>query len=400
VTAPRRRATSLTALALSVALPLAMTTGAGLPVARAADAADRVPAAVSAAWLAALLTDGERMVSRDFDLDDVDLTLDVLLGLAAARSAGIEQRRILAWFSDGVADHVGTAAEATYVATAAKGALAAMAVGADPRAVGGVDLIALLAGRVGASGRLTDRGTLGDLSSSASQALAVLALHRAGADPTVTARAATFLAGTACADGGFAAELDADDCSASIVPTALALQALAAAGGQDEVLATGTATLLALLDTGVRDPDVPEGWQLGLAAQALRALAEPDAAQQLTELLLDRLDGCEGQASGALLDEQDPIRATIGALLAASGTTLSTLGDDASTAGTGLLDCALTAAETAPVPTEPSGDGDPDVVPDGGAGPTPIALGLTLLVLLAVAGVPVLRRLRAERDGG
>jgi hypothetical protein len=397
MSARRRIATSM-ALALVLLPPPASTTAALLPAARAADATAPVPASASAAWLAALLTDGERMVSRDFDIDDVDLTLDVVLGLVAARSAGIEQQRILAWFSAGVEEHVGSAADATYVAVTAKAALAVMSTGGDPRVVGEVDLIALLLGQVGADGRVSDRGALGDLSSTASQSLAVLALDRAGADAATTGRAASFLARTACLDGGFSVELAGDVCAAGIVPTALALQALAATSSHDDVLARGTATLLALLDTATWDSGIPEGWQLGLAAQALRATGEDTAAQRLTATLIDRLDGCERQGSGALLDEQDPVRATVGVLLAASASTMSTLDGGAPAPVASLLDCSAAESPAAADLGEQGTDDTAATAADGGPGLAPVAIGLVLLVLVAAVGLPVLRRLRAEHE--
>jgi hypothetical protein len=396
---PSRREATALVLTLALALALPTTTGVNLSAAHAEETGAPVPPAASAAWLAALLTDGERMVSRDFDIDDVDLTLDVLLGLAAARSASVEQQRILTWFSAGVAEHVGTAASATYVATTAKAALAAMAIGADPRVIGDVDLVALLLGRVDTNGRVTDRGGLGDLSSTASQALAVLALDRAGADAATTARAAAFLAATACADGGFAAELDTDACTATIVPTALALQALAATGGHDDALAAADAALAGMLEGGMLDAAAPEGWQLGLASQALRAVGEEDAAQRLADALIDRLDGCDGQASGALLDDRDPVRATIGVLLAASGATLTTLSNAGPTAGAPLLDCTASAAsEPDATQSATPGDDASAEMTEVGTGLTPVAIGLVLLALVTVAGLPVIRRLRAESD--
>ena len=156
----RRRLVTTFVAAFSIAL---MGTAAGA-------APTAVPPEATAAWLAGLLTDDERMVSRDFGIDDVDLTLDVLLGLAASGSAGDTQTRVLAWFARDIAEHVGTASDATYVAVSAKGALAAMALGADPRDVGGEDLIALLTARIDDEGRVRDRGVLGDLSSTTSQA--------------------------------------------------------------------------------------------------------------------------------------------------------------------------------------------------------------------------------------
>lgn len=396
--APRRGA--LVTLLIAILL---VATGTDPSAARAdADAPTgvaTVPPAASAAWLADVLTDGERMVSRDFGFDEVDLTLDVLLGLAASGAAGDVQERVLAWFTRDIAEHIGTAVDATYVAATAKGALAVMTFGADPRAVGGVDLIALLDDRVGTDGRVRDRGVLGDLSSTTSQALAVLALARAGADPVVTARASTMLAGTACDDGGFPAEFAVTPCTSALTETALAVQALAAAGGHDDAVRSGAAAIALLLDAGTLDERTPQGWQHGLAAQALRAAGESERAAGLTDALVTALDGCDGQASGALLDPLDPVRATVGVLLASSGATLTTLDGSSSSPDARPLDCTPAVTDDGTVAADVIAPADDDAEAEGptSSRTAPVLIALTLLVALVSAGFPLVRRARQER---
>jgi hypothetical protein len=391
----------LAATLVLVLVPLA-SLHATLRPASAADAPS-VPASASAAWLTGLLTDGERMVRRDLAIDDVDLTLDVLLGLAASDAAGDVQRRMLAWFAREIGTHVGTASDAVHVAVTAKGALAAMALGADPRAVGGEDLVALLVGRVGDDGRVSDRGALGDLSSTASQSFAVLALARAEVDEATVRSASDLLASVACEDGGFPDELVSATCASSLTATALAVQALATVGGHDAAVRAGAAAIAARLDATAFDEDLPQGWQLGLAAQALRAAGDLPRAATVTEGLLAALDGCDGQASGALLDPSDPVRATIGALLAASGATLATLDGTASTQDAPPLDCTPADAReddggavAAPSPSAGSDTG----VDDGSSRRSravPAFVAALLLVALLGAGVPALRRMRRDR---
>jgi hypothetical protein len=63
-----------------------------------------------------------------------------------------------------------------------------------------VDVLARLRALITPSGRFSDKSSFGDFSNGFSQSYAVLTLARAGSVPPA---AVSFLAGTACPDGGF-----------------------------------------------------------------------------------------------------------------------------------------------------------------------------------------------------
>jgi hypothetical protein len=399
-----RRTAAAVALALAAA-----TIGAGGPSAAALDAPDdRVPAAASAAWLVGLLGPDAVLVDPALGVEDVDATLDLLLGLVASGAAGDTRDAVADRLAADAAVHTGATIDATFVSATAKLVLALDAAGRDPRDAAGTDLVAILAGRVGTDGRATDRAALGDLATPASQALAVLALVRSGADAALVLRAADALAVSACADGGVPAEFDAEPCTTGPVATALAAAALAAAAdaaGADAALAAARDDALTVLVGLNADGDLGP-WAAGLTATALRSVGRDGEADAVAAALAARIDGCDGGATAAVADDADPLRATVGVLLATSGRTLVDLTADVAAATATPLDCS------------PGGDG-PDAVADdegdaveaagaddasstdddaGDAGGAPtVLLAAAVLGLAVLAGVPVLRRSR-RRD--
>ncbi len=373
----------------------------------AASASGPVPPAASADWLVGLLGPEDAVVDPALGVVDVDATLDLLLGLVASGAAG----DALGAVADGLAAdadlHTGGTLGATFVSATAKLVLALDAAGRDPRDAGGIDLVALLAGRVGTDGRATDRSDLGDLATPSSQALTVLALDRAGVDAAVVLRAADALAVAACADGGVPAEFDADPCAPDPVATALGAAALAAAAdaaGADAALAAARDDALRLLldldASGDLDP-----WAAGLTATALRGADRGAEADALADGLAALVDGCDGGATAAVVAAEDPLRATVGVLLAGAGTTLRELDAAAATAGAATLDCtaategddASAAADTADVDdVGPASEGE-DVTASGAGRPPAAVLAAAVLAAAVLAGLPVLRRAR-RRD--
>jgi hypothetical protein len=77
---------------------------------------------------------------------------------------------------------------------------------------------------------------------------------------------------------------------------------------------------------------------------------------------------------------------------------MSTLDGGAPAPVASLLDCTAAESPAAADPGEQDTDDTAAAAPDGGPGLAPFAIGLVLLVLVAAAGLPVLRRLRAERE--
>lgn len=383
-----------------------VTALAGGPAARAATPpAGAVPAAASAAWLAGLLGPEAAVVDPALEVVDVDATLDLLLGLTASGGAGDVRDTVAARLAADAELHTGGTIGATFVSVTAKLVLALDAAGRDPRDAGGTDLVALLAARVGADGRAADRSDLGDLSTPASQALTVLALDRTGTDPALVLRAADALATAACLDGGLPAEFGADPCTTDPVATALGAAALAAAAdaaGADVALGAGRddalAVLLSLDAAGDLDP-----WPAGLTATALRAAGRDDAATALTTALVARVDGCDGGATAAVTSSPDPLRATVGVLLATAATTLTELDGTGAAPGLEPLGCGTTGDDTTGGAGGADGTGSVDpVTADGdasgaGGGTAPdrgiaVTVAGLVLALALLAGIPVVRR--------
>jgi len=164
-------------------------------------------------------------------------TIDAVIALAAAGAAPDRAapggRLSSAYLAEQATDYAARGPSA-----AGKLAVGAIALGADPRAFGGVDLVALLEGAYDAgTGRFGAGGTW-------DQAWAVLGL--AAADATVPPAAVAALIGAASPAGGwgFAAGAEAPDADS----TGLALQALGAAGVPpgDKAVRDGVLALRAL----------------------------------------------------------------------------------------------------------------------------------------------------------
>ena len=390
-----------------LAAALLLVTPHATAAAATAGPSDGVPPTASAAWLTGLLGPGAVVVDPALEVDDVDATLDLLLGLVASGGAGDTVSAVADALVADLDRHTGADLGATFVSATAKLTLGLAAAGRDPRDLDGTDLVDLLADRVGTDGRARDRSDLGDLSTPASQALAVLALDRAGADPALVLSAADALAVAACADGGVPAEFAAEPCVADPVTTALAAAALAAAAdaaGTDAALAAARdAAIAALPDAaaaGTADP-----WAAGLTVTALRASGRDAEADALAAGLAQRVDGCDGGATAAVVDAADPLRATVGVLLATSGATLTEL-TRGEGAGAIPLDCSpepdgAAAASDDGAASTPSPDAaapDATTGDDGGAGgPVAVVVATAVLAIAVLAGVPVLRRTR-RRD--
>jgi len=415
----RLRVTRVPTARRAVALLLASFVSVVAPTpARAQGAAEAVavPSSATAAWLVGLLGPDAMVVDPALGIEDVDATLDLLLGLVASGAAGPTREAVADRLIADVASHTGTGLDATFVAATAKLALVLPAAGRDARDVGGTDLVALLSGRVGTDGRARDRSALGDLSTPRSQALTVLALARAGADPTVLLRAADALAGAACPDGGMPAEFDPASCTTDAPTTALAAAAFAASAsgvGADVALAdardAALGVLLARDAAGDLDP-----WSAGVTTTALRAVGRDAEADAIADGLTSRLDGCSGGATAALIDA-DPLRATVGALLAASGATLIDLTADGAGPPAAPLDCTPDAAAgtgAAEGSGATGGSGASDEAASGGTSDgaaadaasrrvTPAVVAVAVLGMVLLAGIPVVRSARRrERATG
>ena len=157
-----------------------------------------------------------------------------------------------------------------------------------------------------ALGRFSDVSAWGDFSSPLTQALAVLALHRAdGTDPS--SAAVDLLLAQQCDDGGFPQMFrapstgDPASCSSSVDSTAFVVQALDAVG-EDEAVQAAAAWLL-----DVQEDDGSFGGQdglntnsTGLAALALDLGDETAAADRARAWVIALQDDCGAETPGAI----------------------------------------------------------------------------------------------------
>lgn len=297
------------------------TTGAVSP----ADAAS-----ASAEWLAhaaaapgAFETEYEGVV-----YPDDGLRADVVLSLLAAGDA-TTAGTVAAPLVDPVAvsTYVGDGQATLYAGSTAKLAAVVSALGQDPYAVGGRDLVAELQAQQAPSGRFTDLGEA-DYSHTISQSWAVLALSAVDEAPPA---AVEFLATQQCASGGFPAQLSdapTGDCEADVDATAFAISALTAADGDFAARAAALAWLAETADeggswaaAGTTEPSVN--------STSVVAAAFADAGQDATRAL-DWLAGqaiADGTDAGAFPlaagDDAGDLRATAQAVLALSGSGLA-----------------------------------------------------------------------------
>jgi hypothetical protein len=293
--------------------------------------------------------------------------------------------------------YTGTATGGAFAGSLAKLALVATATGRDPRDFGGSDLLAQLTERMQGDGdaepgRFSDAGP-DDYSTPVGQALAVLALARAGED--VPAAAVDFLAGAACPDGGYPSAFVTEGAACTSDPdaTGFALTALAA------VVGTGDGGAAPQAATAARDhleqTRRPDGsWDAegavnaaGIAASALH-LVGADTGSTVAWLTDAQLaDGSFPVAPGG---DAGDVRATTQAVLPLAGASLLSVGE-------GGQDEVSLAGPT----SDPTAAAAADPKESGSAGAWLAALlGLGLLVLVLVAVLLTVRRRRLTRDTG
>lgn len=363
------------------------------------------PAEAGAGWLARQLVDGER-----FEVDyggklypDHGGTLDAVLAFAAAGVAEDNALKATAWLAEpGVLPgYIGDPEDSFYAGAYAKLALTAQVRGEDPTAFGGVDLIAGLTSLLTASGRFSDKSPYpGDYSNGFSQSFAVLALERHGTAPEA---AVDYLAGTACPGGGFPLNLEQATCVPQVDATAMAVQALLAAGRAED--AAAGVTWLARqqqADGGFIDVLLPgeagtttNANTTGLAAQALRVAGSTAAADKAVAYLKALQVGCGDANAGAIaydakgFSAANANRATSQAVLGLVGTGFATLTSAEAKAAAPALDCAaptttttVAAPTTSDAPAGPQAQ-QPEVLARTGV---PVAPALWLGTLLVVAG--------------
>ena len=339
---------SLRHLAL-VALGVVLTgTLAASPASATGKPASRPEAA--AGWLARQMVDGQRF-EVEFGgeiFPDQGMTVDALFAFAATKTANDYGARALSWLArpEILSGYTGDGLTESYVGSTAKLALAVQVRGGNPASFGGQDLLARLRALLTASGRFSDRSAFGDFSNMFGQSLAIITLDRTAAG--APASSVSFLVATRCADGGFPVFFGEATCTSDVDATAIAIQALIAAGQR----AQAAASIRWLLSVQGEDGSfsalgTPNANSTGLAGQALREAGRLVAALKARHYVLSLQSGCAtpaGQRGAIAFDASgfDPAtaaRATAQGILGLSGPGLRHLSAAGSSSGAPVLDC-------------------------------------------------------------
>jgi hypothetical protein len=351
---PTGKAPVNTRTRIAILLTAALTTVTVTTATVAAPAsATSIPTRGQAAsgWLARQMVDGDHLetVFGGFSFPDQGLTIDAILAYAATGTADDFAARATAWLAepDNLGGYIGDGGTESYAGATAKLLLATEVRGADPSTFGGVDLPARLSALLTPSGRYSDRSAFGDFSNAFSQSLAIIALSRHGGAP---ASAVTFLAGTACADGGFPLDFGTSPCVSDIDATAMDTQALLAAGRTTEANA-GLTWLASAQQSNGGFAEVPgsspDANSTGLAGQALAAGGRPVRALAAKAYLIHLQVGCSGAATdrGALafdgtgFDPATAVRATAQGILGLADIGLAHLSASGAHTGDPHLTC-------------------------------------------------------------
>lgn len=250
-----RRGASLTA-----ASALAITTlGALAGPAEAHPAGDRAVTA-GATWLTSQLTNG--LVEGAYGTD-YGLSVDFGLALKAAGNpdavttiASALAPKVANYISGDAFGDVGS----TYAGSTAKAAAFAQAAGRDPRAFGGLDLVARSEGTVSSTapivGRIQDVSAYGDYANVIGQSFAARALTTAGS--AKAADVTGFLLQQQCPEGFFRANLTADKTTAQ-------QGCVTGATGSEPSVDTTALTAINLLDTPGASPAAKDAAAKGIA---------------------------------------------------------------------------------------------------------------------------------------
>lgn len=198
----------------------------------AATASDDASAG-AASWLVGQLTDGDHLETEWGP--NYGGTADAAFGLLAAGTQADALADVVAYLTtpEAVDAYVHGApfdgndvADPAYAGATAKLGLLTTVVGADPRAVGGSDLVATLQSLEADTGRFEDRSDYGNFANLFGQSFGILFLE-AAADVEPTPQSVAALLAAQCDDGGFPQGWDGEECTSQVDVTGLVLQALA-----------------------------------------------------------------------------------------------------------------------------------------------------------------------------
>ncbi len=285
-----RVAVLLSTLALAVTTAPSPASAASVPTHNRGQAA--------AGWLARQMVDGDHLETSfgGFSFPDQGLTIDAVFAFAATGTANDFAARATTWLAlpDNLSGYIGDGGTESYAGATAKLLLATEVRGVSGTSFGGVNLPGRLASLLAPTGQYTDRSAFGDFSNAFSQSFAIIALARRGGVPAV---AVNFLISTECADGGFPLNFAQPTCVSDTDATAMATQALLAAGRT--VPATHGLTWLA----GAQQPGggftsvpaaTPNVNSTGIAGATLATGGRPIRAALAKRFILHLQVGCSG----------------------------------------------------------------------------------------------------------
>lgn len=274
--------------------------------AQAAPEKDNARVKAGARWLAGQLASGPFIA---YGAPDWGITIDAATSLLTVGRQDAAVAKVRDGLASGLDSYItGEAwgdAGSLYAGPAAKALTFVQAVGADPRSFGGRDLVATVAGTVGASGRIQDTSMYGDNANVLGQTFAVRALAAVAPNSTEAAKATDFLLTQQCSAGWFRTYFTstasypdptvnddtACDADAESAPdtdaTALAVLALQSQKADPDVAAALTKALDWLTRAqgangafgGGTSTEAPNGNSTGLAGWAL-GVAEREAAAE------------------------------------------------------------------------------------------------------------------------
>ncbi len=315
---------------------LLLAAGGGL-LRSAGPAAAVSPSAAASAYLVGQLANGDH-VADSYGIE-YGLTADLAIALASSNDQDTALARAVGYLAAHVADYADPAGTGQFPGPfgGATGKLALLAeiTGQDPHDFGGFDLLQTLTDHVcsapDVAGYCSAAGDFYGAFSGTGQALAVLALARAGIAPP--AATVTRLGQLQCPDGGFSSALQIDashPCVSEVDTTGYAVQALSLVAGTATEVGNARDYLLAgqQPDGGFLGAAGENANSTGLAVQGL--LVTGTGSQPQVDAAVSYLLGLQNADGGFGISHSTPasdVRSTAQALPAIAGATLTTVSD-------------------------------------------------------------------------
>ncbi|NUT48931.1 MAG: LPXTG cell wall anchor domain-containing protein [Saccharothrix sp.] len=353
-------------------------------------------------WLVGQFADGDHLLKAP-DMADSGLTADGVYALAAAGVGRSTAEKAAGWLakSPQFETFIGDGTAESYVGGLTKLALVAQTLGQDPRAFGGVDLLARLTALQEPSGRFRDKTDPEyDMTNAFTQALAIIVLKRA--DQAV-GPAVEFAASTQCSGAGFPIVFGEPECKSDVDATAMVLQALLAAGEKS----VSAKALDWLVEQQKADGGFPAAGSAGsnanstgLVVGALVAGGRVEAADKAVAYLKTLQAGCTGPQPGAIAYDSTgfelypAIRATTQAMLGLARVSLADVSASSATPGVPAINCTTPAPSQPAAPAAPAESPvvDPPLAATGPDQAVPLTLFGSFAVLAGAVLVFVSRR--------